>query len=270
MGGAERAERRRKQQAALAASGKKPATQAGKAVRAARGGGSNRSVVAGVGIVVLVALVVGIGVWLQSRNEPGDLPAAIPTVQPAAQYDVQRDDTAVVTGRGDAPVTIEIYEDFLCPACGEFEHAYREQLAHAASDGSAKVIYHPVAILDELSEPQGYSTMAAGAALCAADADIYPAFHDSLYANQPVERGPAWTRPQLQQLGRDLGAGDEFARCVRNDDGRVAEATSRAAARISEMRSDGGFGTPTVLVNGQLADTGNPNWLTEALAQAAR
>ncbi|MGH3756037.1 MAG: DsbA family protein, partial [Pseudonocardiaceae bacterium] len=188
MGGAERAEAKRRRQAVQAV------TAAG------RGGGSNRSVVAGVAIVVVLAVVVGIGLFLQNRNKPGDLPAVIPVAAAGPEYPVAAQGDTVVTGSPQTLVTIDIYEDFLCPACGRFEKLYHQRLAQAAAVGEAKVVYHPVAILDALSVPAGYSTLAAGATFCAAEAGIFPRFHDSLFALQPAEGGPGWTSTQLQQL----------------------------------------------------------------------
>lgn len=258
MGGAERAERRRKQQAAQAA---KESPQ-----QAPAPGRVGRPVVAGVAVVALLALVVGVGLYLQNRNSATDLPVAVPPAAEGPQYAVRVDGDTIVAGDDDAPVTLEVYADFLCPACGEFEQEYGMRIERAVAAGDARMIYHPVAILDERSEPEGYSTLSAGAAFCAADAEVFPRFHRSLFATQPVEGSDAWTRPQLQQLGRDLGAGDDFVRCVRQaEDERIEQATDTARDRLSELRPDGQFGTPTVIVDGRQADTGDPTWLDEAL-----
>jgi protein-disulfide isomerase len=259
VGGAERGEAKRKQQA----------TQAGTATRGS--GGPSRGVVAAVTIVVALALVGGIGLWLQNRNQPNDLPAAIPVAAAGPEYPVALQGDTVVAGSPEAPVTIDIYEDFLCPGCAEFEKLYHQQLAQAAADGKARVVYHPVAILDAYSEPAGYSSLAAGAAFCAAQAGIFPRFHDSLFATQPAEGGPGWTSAQLQQLARDLGAGDGVARCMQaGTDRRVAASTEIARRFISGLRPDGRFGTPSVVVNGSLVDIGDQGWLDQALSRAQR
>ncbi len=253
VGGAERAERRRRQQAAQAARESTAITSAGD--------GRNRAGVAWTAIGVLLVLVVGGGIWLQTRDGSDELPAAIPVVQPAADYPVQARGNVVVAGDPDAPVTIDVYEDFLCPICADFENQYGDRLAQAAVSGAAAVRYHPVAILDRRSDPPGYAALAAATALCAADAGIYPAVHESLFATQPEEGGTGWTQAQLLQLGRDLGAGDDFARCLREDGSqRVAAATRQARLDVF-----GGLSTPTVLVNGEIADLGDTGWLDDAL-----
>ena len=260
MGGAERAERRRRQQAAQAARVAQGSTPTAGAPGSA---GRSKAGVARVAIGVLVVLVVGGGIWLQTRGNSGELPAAVPVVQPAADYPVQARGDVVVAGDPQAPVTIDVYEDFLCPICGAFEDEYGDRLTRAAASGAATVRYHPVAILDGLSDPSGYSTLAAATALCAADAGVFPAVHESLFATQPAEGGTGWTQGQLLQLGRDLGAGADFTRCLREDGAqRVVAATQQARLDVSGPQ---GLGTLTVLVNGEVADLGDRDWLDDAL-----
>jgi protein-disulfide isomerase len=247
--------------------------QAAQAVTAARGSsGGSRGVIAGVAIIVLLILVIGGGLWLQNHNKAGASPAAIPVAAAGTQYPVAAQGDTIVTGNPQAPVTIDVYEDFMCPICGEFEKAYHQQLDQAAADGKAKVVYHPVAILDDYSVPPGYSTLAASATFCATQAGIFPRFHDSLFAAQPAERGPGRTIAQLQQLGHSLGAGDSFTRCVQaGPQPRVATATETASRYISGLRSDHRFGTPSVVVNGALIGDplGDSSWLDHALAGSA-
>ncbi|HEX4102286.1 MAG TPA: thioredoxin domain-containing protein [Pseudonocardiaceae bacterium] len=259
VGSGERAENKRKREA----------TQV---VSAARGaGGGNRGMIAGIAIIVVLAVVVGVGLWLQNRNKPGALPVAIPAVAAGVQYPVAAQGDTIVTGSPQAPVTIDVYEDFMCPICGQFEKLYHQRLAQAAADGKAKVVYHPVAILDELSAPTGYSTLAAGATYCATQAGIFPRFHDSLYAAQPTEGGHGWTTAQLQQLGRSLGAGPAFAGCVQaGANQRVATATANASHYISGLRPDHRFGTPSVVVNGAIIDISDEGWLDQALNATRR
>lgn len=266
MGGAERAERKRRQQEAAARS-----QQPEEAPQRTDGGG-RRVLTAVAAVVVLLAVVVGVGVWLQQRDTPGELPAAIPVTDAAADYAAESQGGAVVAGDAGAPVTIDVYEDLLCPGCAELVDRDGDRLAQAAADGQAVVRYHPIALLDEDSEPPGYSTLAAGASHCAAQAGIFPALHTSLFAEQPTQGEQGWTRPQIAALGRQLGADDGYARCVRGDavEQQVTAATQQARQRIREVRGDGLVGTPTVLVDGKLADPGDREWLDRALGTARR
>ncbi|MGY6499185.1 MAG: DsbA family protein, partial [Microcella sp.] len=62
-------------------------------------------------------------------------------------------------------VAVNIWVDYLCPACGAFEQANAETLRALIESGSATVTVHPIAILGN----QGASQRAANAAACVAD-----------------------------------------------------------------------------------------------------
>src|SRR5699024_3033328 len=58
---------------------------------------------------------------------------------------------------------VDIYLDFMCPYCGDFEQVNGQDLAQAAADGEATIIYHPLNYLDRFSEGTEYSTRTAAA-----------------------------------------------------------------------------------------------------------
>lgn len=316
MGGAERAERQRRKQALRGQGQAKPASdrqphgkpapdgkpasdgrsrgrsasdrqahgkpgqgrqRAGRAKPASRppvrGGRDRRGLVIGLAVVAaLVAAIVGGVLWQRSRPAPA--PAA--ATQVTAEFPVRLGDGVVVAGEDDAKLTVDIYEDFLCPACGSFERRDGGAIDNALTAGDVKVRYHVVNILDNLSNPPGYSTDAGNAALCAADAGKFPGYHASLYANQPREGGRGFTDDQLVKLGRDLGiTGADFESCVRDGshDADVRAQTESAEADQSVQRDypDGrrAFATPTVVIDGRIIDIGDSAaWLTDAIAAA--
>jgi protein-disulfide isomerase len=284
MGGAKRAERQRRQRAVLAAkqAGKPEARQtarpAGKSGAAKRttppaGGGNRRGIAVALAVVILLVAAVAAGVlWQRSRSGPG--PAQATPV--AAEYPVALADGVVMAGKDSAGVTVDIYEDFLCPACGEFEKRDGAAIEDALAAGTVQVRYHIVNILDDLSNPPGYSTDAANAALCAAEAGEFPGYHASLFGSQPREGGRGYTDDQLVQLGRDLGITSAgFESCVRtgSHDGDVRAQEQAATSSESLRRSfpDGrrGFATPTVVVDGKIVDIGSASWLPNAIAPAS-
>ena len=182
-----------------------------------------------------------------------------------ATYPVAAEGTVVTAGQVGAPVTVAVYEDYLCPVCERFENRYGDEITAAVNEGRVKVEYHSTAILDNRSNPPGYSTLAANAALCAVPAGIWPAFHDRLFTEQPAEGGPGLTAAQLSEIGTELGAGPEFAQCVEaNGNAAAIAAATDAAAANPALQTDGQFGTPTVAVGGRKVDVSNPNWLKDA------
>lgn len=264
MGGAERAERRRRQQEALAraAKEKKSSKQSGDrkpvgTIDKARA----RKVGLGVGAVaVVVAVVIGGMVW--SNADKNATEGQVIPAKSASDAAEQRDGAVVVVGSPKAPVTIDVYADFLCPACKQFEQRDAKAIAKQVSAGKLRVRQHMVPMLVEASDPPGYSMDAANAALCAADEGKFTAFHDSLFAAQPEEGKRGWDKGQLTRLGRDLGlGGTPFAGCVADKTyhAELQQSFKTASSEIPE------FGTPTVIGPDGRIDVSKPGWLDALL-----
>ncbi|WAL64733.1 thioredoxin domain-containing protein [Amycolatopsis cynarae] len=257
MGGAERSVRKRQQQSAGA-----------RAVAQARGsaGGNRRVIVAVVAVVVLAAVVIGGVLWTNAskNNTAGQ---AIPPQTTGASLDnpAERQGVVVVSGKADAKVKVDIYADFLCPYCGQLQKAYGSQIEQQIKSGNLQVSYHMIPLLNNRSDPPGYSLDSANAALCAADQGKFTPFHDSLFASQPEEGKRGYDKAQLTKLGQDLGiTAPEFGTCVNN--GTYDQQINAAFQQLSQ---DPSFqGTPTVLHNGTRVDWTDPNWLTNLVNQA--
>jgi protein-disulfide isomerase len=200
-------------------------------VAAARRGPSTATLVAVV-VLVLFAGAVGFGVYRAQSAADGNVPAGATAA-------------GVAVGNGDAPVTIDLYLDFQCPACAQYEQQAGSTIDELVASGQARVVYHPVAYLNRFSSTQ-YSSRSSAAAGCAADAGVLPQFAKLLYANQPPEGGAGLPDEQLVALGTQAGAGPDFGTCVQ--DGRYTGWTSS----VTDAASQAGItATPTVLVNGQ-------------------
>lgn len=196
-----------------------------------------RTAIAGVTGVVVVALVVAVGLVIQSVRADRPDPNAVP------QNTI---DGAVVVGTETAPVTLDVYLDYQCPACRAFEAANASLLDELASEGDVAVRYFPIAILDSRL-PGDASARAAGAAGCVADSspDSFPAFNEALFVNQP-EEGEGLSDDDLVRFARDAGAADEVEACITEGryTGWAETVTSQAGVR----------GTPTVRVSGPGTD----------------
>lgn len=252
MGGASRNERRRRQAAAQPSVDKVPGSD-----RPARK--DNRVKVGIVVAAVIVAVFVAAFVLVNRRwgsTEPV-----------AATYPVAVDGVVVAAGQPTAPVTIDVYEDFLCPFCERFETRNRDALTTALNEGRVKVNFHALNILDARTDPPGYSTLAANAALCAVPAGIWPAYHERLFAEQPAEGGAGLTATQLAEMGTALGAGPAFTQCVEaNGNAAAITAATEEAAANPALQTDSQFGTPTIAVGGRKIDISDSGWLEAALA----
>jgi protein-disulfide isomerase len=193
-----------------------------------------RTVAVLVGLAVLVAAGIAVQAARSTSDGPRKAPAGVV------------DGSGFAIGERSAPVTVEVYEDFLCPACRRFEDVAGAELRELAADGTARVVYRPFAFLDGYSTTR-YSTRALNAAGCAADQGRFLEMHDRLFRAQPPEGGPGLSDDRLVALGRAAGASDgDFASCV--SDLRYERWTQRATDAASKA---GVVQTPTVLVNGE-------------------
>jgi protein-disulfide isomerase len=85
-------------------------------------------------------------------------------------------------GREDAPVTIRLYEDFQCPACGQFaRETLPEVVERHVKSGDAKLVSETMVFIGEDSVP------AARAAFAAGEQDRYWQYAALLFENQGAE-----------------------------------------------------------------------------------
>ncbi len=141
-----------------------------------------------------------------------------------------------VWGSRSAPVKIIVYSDFECPYCAESAPLLKGMVNN--SSGKAALIWKDFPLP---SHVQAYA--AAEAAQCAAAQGKFWEFHDKLFLNQSSLGSTLY-----QQLTSDLKLNvDKFLNCLNNK-----EAVPLINQNISEAKSIGIDGTPTLIVNGQI------------------
>jgi protein-disulfide isomerase len=162
---------------------------------------------------------------------------------------------------GTGPVKVDLYEDFMCPICRNFEDQSGQLIKQMVTENKITVQYHTVAILDDSSNGTKYSTRAAGAAAAAATEGKFVEFHDALYANQPAEGSNGLTNAKIIDIGKSVGLTDNaFVNAVNNQtyDAWVATVTKQFGQRDFN-------GTPTIVVNGKLLQGANQTVPSTAL-----
>lgn len=232
----------------------------------ARGGSSRTPTIAAVATIVILAVVVFGGIFLFRGGGSND--EAIPPSPVQATYATSVQGGVIVAGSG--PTQIDIYEDALCPACRQFESLYGQKVTDALNAGKVTVRYHMVNLLEQRSNPPGYSTLGGNALICAAENGAFPTLHKTLYDHQPEEGGKGYTTDQLVAAGQAAGAGPGYADCVQNGTHSAAVAANyqQAASDPALQQTSGGstgFGTPTVVVGGRMVSPDSPE-LAAALA----
>jgi protein-disulfide isomerase len=163
-------------------------------------------------------------------------------------------------GTDEPKAVLSMYEDFLCPACGNFEKNLGPTVNKLIDSGAVAADYYMVSILDKQGD--GYSTRSSNAAYCVADAskDAFRRFHAALYAQQPEEGvGPFPDDARLIEVARQAGAGGDVPDCISK--GRYTE-MARGLASASNVNS-----TPTIRINGQDYDPTTPEDLVAKIKE---
>jgi protein-disulfide isomerase len=202
-----------------------------------------RAALIGLGALAIVALiVVVVGLVTPGKSGDGGYDGSTAPVS-------RRSDGAILMAKpGVSAPKLEIFEDFQCPICNEFEKASGGTIKRLAAQGKVNVVYIPFWLFRQQSEPlRGNSQRAANAALCAPE-DKWVRYHDEIYKNQPEEGTNGFSDSDLIGWAKDLGfATPEFRKCVTGlqKQGQLNQITSYAEQTRKVA------GTPTVYLNGK-------------------
>ena len=238
-------------------------------------GGSNRTqlIIGGVAVLVIGAIIV-FGLVLNKQQTAVQAEGYGASTQSVA---TESNGIVSVSKAGAAPrVTLDIYEDALCPICAEFERQYGQQINQAIDDGSLAVNYHMLNFLNKSSFSGDYSSRAAAALLCVAQQSgaqpgVYLAFHSALFSSdhQPEEGGSSdLTNEELGKLATLSGASAAAAQCASSGQNvAAAEASATASSATLSAATGGQVATPTVVKDGKPVSL-SVNWLGELLGQA--
>jgi protein-disulfide isomerase len=238
------------------------------AAQSSQGGGANKIVVATVVAVVAIIAVVGGVIWSQSQKEAA---AGTSTAVPAgASMGTGYPAFATATAAAGVP-TVDLYEDFQCPICAQFEQALGPTVQALAAQGKLKLNYHVLNFLDDKTGAKN-STPAANGAFCAASQGKFQEFHNAVFASQ-VPEGQDVTDAELSAWAATAGiTGDSLAtwkKCVADD----TYTTYVTSVNDAAFKIPGFQGTPTVAINGKTVDLNTiktPELLTQAIQSATQ
>lgn len=178
-------------------------------------------------IVGLIAVIVGIGL-IAAIGLPS-IGAARTTVT-----------AGKVQGLATAPITLEEYADFQCPACGAYARGTIKQIEEKyVKNGTVKIVFRQFAFIGE------ESIRAAEATECANEQNKFWEFYDTLFANQAGENQGAFADDKLsgfaQGLGLDMAA---FSACFSSGKYRAVIQSETANGQLRGVSS-----TPTSFLN---------------------
>lgn len=187
-------------------------------------------------VVLAMALIVGVVFFVNaSRDSSDDIDAA-----PAGSSEY-----GLTMGEADAPREVVIYEDFLCPYCGQLERASDEDLNRLAEEGKVRVEYRPFNLLQN-----DYSLGAANAlavVLEESGPDVAKEFHGLLFEDQPEESAELPDADWLVEKAVEAGADEDAVRPG------IEGLTHRDwVDGATQAAQDAGVqGTPTILLDGE-------------------
>jgi protein-disulfide isomerase len=218
-----------------------------KAEREAAARASERRTRLLIAIAVLAAIALVAVAVVATRSSTGDN-AAVPT-------GVTAPDGPASFGEAGAPVVMDEWVDFACPACKSFNDSLSPTINQLVEDGEMQVLYHPLSFLGP------GSVRAANAFGCAVDQGLTHEYYDALFTLQGTSSDP-FIEENLIALGAEIGIeSDDFATCV-NEGTYNGWVDNVAATQLD----NGVTGTPTIFLNGELVDL--PDFTPQSLLAA--
>jgi protein-disulfide isomerase len=188
-------------------------------------------------IVLVLALAGGVGVQYY-RGHSKVVVTSNGRPEPTVITGPGTSGKGITIGKAGAKVTIDLYLDFRCPHCAEFEEASGSTIDKLVQDGTATLTYWPLQFVNPDASPRLANAFAAAAANGKA-----LSFADEMYG----DFSKSWTTDQLIELGKQLGVGDEKFQQALQDNTYAGWLES--VGKAADER--GVTGTPTVYVNGK-------------------
>lgn len=153
------------------------------------------------------------------------------------------------TAMGDvnAPVLVEVWEDFQCPACRTYSTEIEPLITeNYVEQGNVRYVFRHFPFLDQ-RVPSNESQQSANASMCAAEQERFWDYHDMLFANWNGENIGAFSDKRLVAFAEALGLDmDGFNTCFQEN--RYRDEITRDKAEGEQV---GVSGTPSIFVDGQ-------------------
>ena len=215
----------------------------------AGGNGANRVVVAAVVVVVVIAAVVAAVVLGQSDKQQATKAGGSSLPKGASAMG------AGILVNPDAPSTVptlDLYEDFQCPICAEFEHRFGADIEALAEKNQVRLVVHTLSFLDDNLRNDS-SNRAANGAACAADQGKLLPYHSANFGGQPLREGAGYTDANLTSFAEKAGiTGADLKTWQQCYDARTHNQYVESVQTQSEK--DGVNGTPTLTLDGKTLD----------------
>ena len=205
-----------------------------------------RGRIIGIGLITIGAIFVAF-LFIYPSFKPAK---EVSTPEPHSYKQVDK------TSQGDpkAPVKIDVYEDYQCPACSKFSEDIEPLIIKdLVETGKVFYTFHDYPFIDGPgADNGGESDQSANAAMCAAEQGKFWEMHGTIYANWNGENLGAYSDKRLRAFAETVGL-----------DMDVYDSCFNANKYQKDIQADfdtgtelGVNGTPSVFVNGKILDPG--------------
>ena len=224
----------------------------------------------GLAAVVVVAIVGAVIGFVHPWERSTPTAATTTPVPPPDSVELRVLDDGVSLGSEAAPITIDVFNEPMCPPCGSFIRSFATDIDTAVNNKKLAVRYHLLNFLDDKSHSKNYSTRAVAATYCVAgqnDPKVYTAFYSGLFASsfQPQEGGAEdRTDSELAQLAKTVDADANAIACIKSGDD-VSTAKAKAASAATSLSGFNASGTPFVWDGKKSVNYQDPGWLTRLI-----
>ncbi len=197
-----------------------------------------------IGAVVIGALFVAI-MFILPTLKPVEVVSITPGTYPQTDMNTM--------GDPDAPVKLDVWEDFQCPACKNFSANVEPLLIqNYVATGKLYFVFHHYPFIDDRS-PTKESDQAANASMCAGEQGRFWDYKTILFANWDGENLGAFADRKLVAFAESLGLDtDKFKSCFNSNAYK-----SQIDKDFSSGIDAGVQSTPSIFVDGVFVV--NPN-----------
>ncbi len=192
-----------------------------------------------VGIAIGVLIVVFVAVGQLGNKATGRLS------DPGFTYPAELTDGATI-GAADAPVTMEVFEDYQCPVCARYSLEVEPSLVNKyVKAGVLRIVHNDIAILGT-GGSEDESKITATGAFCANEQGLYWPYAHWIYNNQDGENQGGFNRERVAQIAVAAGVEEgAFNSCQDSEAALTDVATASTDALNLGISS-----TPTMRING--------------------
>lgn len=193
-----------------------------------------------VGALAVAAVIIGFVVLSNNKSGGGSA-----TIDAPLAYTPTEGANGASIGPDSAPVKVQIWSDFQCPACDAFAKSTLIDLVKKyGTTGDVQFTDHAIWFI---GAQQNQDSLNAGAAAeCAAEENLYWPYHDYLFANQGAENSGWPNRALLDGIAAKVGAdAAKFKACYDGGTGHTTIKDNTALAEKVPVQ-----GTPTIVING--------------------